>query len=150
MTTARLASLAALTLLALSPSGARADAGADFAAKAATEKGAVKTASGLVFRSLVDGKGPKPTAAATVKVNYEGTFIDGKVFDSSRKNGGPISFPLRRVIPCWTEGVQLIRVGGKAQLVCPPEIAYGAQGAPGAIPPNSTLVFEVELLEIVE
>jgi FKBP-type peptidyl-prolyl cis-trans isomerase FkpA len=147
---ARLAALASLTLLALSPTGARADAGADYAAKAAQEKGAVKTASGLVFLSLAEGKGPKPTAAATVKVNYEGTFIDGKVFDSSKRNGGPISFPLRRVIPCWTEGVQMIRVGGKARLVCPPGIAYGERGAPGAIPPNSTLVFEVELLEIAE
>ena len=147
MTITRLATLAALTLLATS---ARADAGADFAEKAAKEKGAVKTASGLVYRSLVDGKGPQPTAAATVKVNYEGTFIDGKVFDSSKKNGGPISFPLRRVIKCWTEGVQKMRVGGKAQLVCPPSIAYGEAGAGGAIPPNSTLVFEVELLDIVE
>ena len=147
MTTARLSALAALTLLA---SVARADAGADFAEKAAKEKGAVKTASGLVYRSIVDGKGPQPTAAATVKVNYEGTFIDGKVFDSSKKNGGPISFPLRRVIKCWTEGVQRMRVGGKAQLVCPPSIAYGEAGAGGAIPPNSTLIFEVELLELVE
>lgn len=145
MTITRLATLAALTLLATS---ARADAGADFAEKAAKEKGAVKTASGLVYRSLVDGKGPQPTAAATVKVNYEGTFIDGKVFDSSKKNGGPISFPLRRVIKCWTEGVQKMRVGGKAQLVCPPSIAYGEAGAGGAIPPNSTLVFEVELLAV--
>jgi FKBP-type peptidyl-prolyl cis-trans isomerase FkpA len=147
MTIARLAALAALTLLA---TVARADAGADFAEKATKEKGAVKTASGLVYRSIVDGKGPQPTAAATVKVHYEGTFIDGKVFDSSRKSGGPVSFPLRRVIKCWTEGVQKMRVGGKAQLVCPPSIAYGEAGAGGAIPPNSTLVFEVELLEIVE
>lgn len=143
----RLALAAALALLATT---ARADAGADFAAKAAKEPGAVKTASGLVYKALVEGKGPQPTAAATVKVSYEGTFVDGKVFDSSKKNGGPISFPLRRVIPCWTEGVQKMRVGGKARLVCPPEIAYGERGAPGAIPPNSTLVFEVELLEIVE
>jgi len=143
--TTRLAA-AALALL-LAPAAARADAGADFAEKAAKEKGAVKTASGLVFRSLVDGKGPKPTAAATVKVNYRGTFIDGKVFDASQS---PISFPLKRVIKCWTEGVQMIRVGGKAQLVCPPSIAYGPGGMPGAIPPNSTLVFEVELLDIVE
>jgi FKBP-type peptidyl-prolyl cis-trans isomerase FkpA len=145
--TIRLSLAAALLTLA---TAARADAGADFAEKAAKEPGAVKTASGLVYKSITDGKGPQPTAAATVKVNYEGTFIDGKVFDSSKKNGGPISFPLRRVIPCWTEGVQKMRVGGKARLVCPPGIAYGERGAPGAIPPNSTLVFEVELLEIVE
>jgi FKBP-type peptidyl-prolyl cis-trans isomerase FkpA len=140
--------LTALALLALAlATSARADAGADFAEKAAKEPGAVKTASGLVYRSLVDGKGPQPTAAATVRVNYEGTFIDGKVFDASKS---PITFPLRRVIPCWTEGVQKMRVGGKARLVCPPGIAYGERGAPGAIPPNSTLVFQVELLEIVE
>ncbi|HSN13388.1 MAG TPA: FKBP-type peptidyl-prolyl cis-trans isomerase [Anaeromyxobacteraceae bacterium] len=145
--TNRLPLAAALALLATT---ARADAGADFAAKAAKEPGAVKTASGLVYKSLADGKGPQPTAAATVKVNYEGTFIDGKVFDSSRRNGGPISFPLNRVIPCWTEGVQKMRVGGKARLVCPPSIAYGERGAPGAIPPNSTLVFEVELLDIAQ
>ncbi|HSN14580.1 MAG TPA: FKBP-type peptidyl-prolyl cis-trans isomerase [Anaeromyxobacteraceae bacterium] len=142
-----LALAAALSLLATT---ARADAGADFAEKAAKEKGAVKTASGLVYRSIVDGKGPQPAASATVKVNYEGTFIDGKVFDSSKRNGGPISFPLNRVIKCWTEGVQKMRVGGKAQLVCPPSIAYGAAGAGGVIPPNSTLVFEVELLDLVE
>jgi len=143
----RLPLAAALTLLA---TAAHADAGADFAEKAAKEPGAVKTASGLVYKSLVDGKGPQPTAAATVKVNYEGTLIDGKVFDSSKRNGGPISFPLRRVIRCWTEGVQKMRVGGKARLVCPPGIAYGARGAPPVIPPDATLVFEVELLEIVD
>jgi FKBP-type peptidyl-prolyl cis-trans isomerase FkpA len=143
----RLAVAAALALLATT---ARADAGTDFAEKAAKEKGAVKTASGLVYRSIVDGKGPQPAASATVKVNYEGTFIDGKVFDSSKRNGGPISFPLNRVIKCWTEGVQKMRVGGKARLVCPPSIAYGAAGAGGVIPPNSTLVFEVELLDLVE
>lgn len=141
--------VAALSLIALA-THARADAGGDFAEKAAKEPGAVKTASGLVYKSLVDGKGPQPAASATVKVNYEGTFIDGKVFDSSKKNGGPISFPLNRVIKCWTEGVQKMRVGGKARLVCPPSIAYGPGGMPGAIPPNSTLVFEVELLAIAE
>jgi FKBP-type peptidyl-prolyl cis-trans isomerase FkpA len=145
--TFRLALAATLTLLATS---ARADAGADFAAKAAKEPGAVKTASGLVFRSLVEGKGPKPAASATVTVHYTGTLIDGTVFDSSRKNGAPAKFPLRRVIKCWTEGVQMIRVGGKAQLVCPPEIAYGPRGAGADIPPNATLVFEVELLDIAE
>jgi FKBP-type peptidyl-prolyl cis-trans isomerase FkpA len=142
----RLALAAALTLLATT---ARADAGAEFAEKAAKAPGAVKTASGLVYRSLVDGKGPQPSATARVKVNYEGTFIDGKVFDSSKRNGGPITFPLNGVIKCWTEGVQKMRVGGKAQLVCPPSIAYGAGGAGGVIPPNATLVFEVELLDIL-
>ncbi len=123
---------------------AAADPGADHAAKAAKEKGAVKTASGLVYKSLSEGKGAKPTATSTVKVKYRGTFVDGKVFDE----GGPVSFPLNGVIRCWTEGVQMMKVGGKAKLVCPPDIAYGSRGAPGAIPPDSTLVFEVELLGI--
>ncbi len=139
--------LAAAVLFA-SLSARAADPGAEFAAKAAKEKGAVKTASGLVYRSLKDGAGPQATPASTVKVNYKGTFIDGKVFDASERHGGPATFPLNRVIRCWTEGVSMMKVGGKAQLVCPPSIAYGAAGAPGAIPPNSTLVFEVELLEV--
>jgi FKBP-type peptidyl-prolyl cis-trans isomerase FkpA len=138
----------ALSLLALATAARAADPGADFAAKAAKEKGAVKTASGLVYKSLKDGTGPQPTPASTVKVNYKGTFLDGKVFDASERHGGPATFPLNRVIPCWTEGVAKMKVGGKAQLVCPPSIAYGERGAPGAIPPNSTLVFEVELLEV--
>jgi FKBP-type peptidyl-prolyl cis-trans isomerase FkpA len=138
----------ALSVLALSGAARAADPGADFLEKAAKEKGAVKTASGLVYRSLEEGKGPKPSATSTVKVNYKGTFVDGRVFDASEKHGGPATFPLNRVIRCWTEGVQMMKVGGKARLVCPPAIAYGAAGAPGAIPPNSTLVFEVELLAI--
>jgi FKBP-type peptidyl-prolyl cis-trans isomerase FkpA len=137
--------------VALAPAAARAaEPGAEFAEKAAKEKGAVKTASGLVFRSLAEGKGEKPAATSTVKVNYKGTFPDGKVFDASEKHGGPATFPLNRVIRCWTEGVGMMKVGGKAQLVCPPSIAYGAAGAGGVIPPNATLVFEVELLEIVK
>ncbi len=143
-------SLLALAVLAVSTSARAADPGADFAAKAAKEKGAVKTASGLVYQPLQEGKGEKPTAASTVKVNYKGTFIDGNVFDASDRHGGPATFPLNRVIPCWTEGVALMKVGGKARLVCPPAIAYGERGAPGAIPPNSTLVFEVELLQVVK
>ena len=119
-----------------------------FLEKAAKEKGAVKTESGLVYKSLKEGKGPKPAAADTVKVHYRGTLIDGKEFDSSYKHGQPLEFPLNRVIKCWTEGVQKMKVGGKAKLVCPPEIAYGQQGAGGAVPPNATLVFEVELLDI--
>ena len=138
----------ALAVLALSSLARAADPGAEFAEKAAKEKGAVKTPSGLVYRSLKEGSGAKPSATSTVKVNYKGTFIDGKVFDASEKHGGPATFPLNRVIRCWTEGVQMMKVGGKAQLVCPPAIAYGAAGAPGAIPPNSTLVFEVELLGV--
>jgi FKBP-type peptidyl-prolyl cis-trans isomerase FkpA len=139
--------LLALSLLALS-TVARADAGADFAAKAAKEKGAVKTASGLVYRSLKEGTGPKASPSSTVKVNYKGTLIDGTVFDASERHGGPATFPLNRVIPCWTEGVSLMKVGGKAQLVCPPTIAYGARGSPPVIPANATLVFEVELLAV--
>lgn len=138
----------AAAILALSTVARAGDPGADFLEKAAKEKGAVKTASGLVYRALKEGKGEKPTVLSTVKVNYKGTFTDGKVFDASDKHGGPATFPLNRVIPCWTEGVQMMKVGGKAQLVCPPAIAYGERGAPGAVPPNSTLVFEVELLAI--
>jgi FKBP-type peptidyl-prolyl cis-trans isomerase FkpA len=116
--------------------------------KAAKEKGAVKTKSGLVYKSLKDGSGKSPTAASTVEVNYRGTLPDGKEFDSSYKRKQSISFPLTGVIPCWTEGVQMMKVGGKAQLVCPPELAYGARGAGRDVPPNATLIFEVELLAI--
>ncbi len=116
--------------------------------KAAKEKGAVKTPSGMVYRSLKDGTGKAPTAASTVEVNYRGTLTNGKEFDSSYKRNQSISFPLSGVIPCWTEGVQKMKVGGKAKLVCPPELAYGAQGAGSDVPPNATLIFEVELLGI--
>ena len=119
-------------------------------ATSACAAGPEKTASGLVYASLKDGAGPSPTAADVVKVNYRGTFADGgKEFDSSYKRGQPIEFPLGGVIKCWTEGVQKMKVGGKARLTCPPAIAYGSQGAGGGvIPPNATLVFEVELLGI--
>lgn len=146
--TFRLVALALPLAALLAGPAAAADPGADFAAKAAKEKGAVKTASGLVFRSIVEGKGEKPKATSVVKVNYEGRFPDGKVFDASARHGGPATFPLNRVIACWTEGVQRMKVGGKAQLVCPPSIAYGSRGAGAAVPPNATLVFEVELLAI--
>ena len=116
--------------------------------KFAQEKGAVKTASGLVFIPIKDGTGASPKAEDKVKVNYEGKLLDGTVFDSSYKRGQPAEFPLNQVIPCWTEGVQKLKVGGKAKLVCPPEIAYGPSGRPPVIPANATLVFEVELLEI--
>ena len=116
---------------------------------AAASAAAVTTASGLVYTDMVEGKGASPTAADTVKVHYRGTFPDGREFDSSYSRNAPATFPLGRVIPCWTEGVQKMKVGGKAQLVCPPAIAYGERGAGnGAIPPNATLRFEVELLEI--
>ncbi len=115
---------------------------------AAKEAGAVVTSSGLVYRTLKDGTGASPSASDKVKVHYRGTFPDGKEFDSSYKRGEPIEFPLNGVIACWTEGVQRMKVGGKAKLTCPSAIAYGAHGAGGVIPPNATLLFEVELLGI--
>ena len=109
----------------------------------------VTTASGLVYESLKDGTGAAPKASDTVRVHYRGTFPDsGKEFDSSIARGQPIEFPLTGVIPCWTEGVHKMKVGGKAKLTCPPAIAYGARGAGGVIPPNATLNVEVELLGI--
>ena len=106
------------------------------------------TPSGLIYRVVKEGTGPSPTATDTVKVHYRGTFPDGKEFDSSYKRGEAIEFPLNRVIKCWTEGVQRMKVGGKALLTCPPDIAYGERGAGGVIPPNATLQFEVELVGI--
>jgi FKBP-type peptidyl-prolyl cis-trans isomerase FkpA len=136
------------TLIALSlPSAAQTPA--DPLKAAAAEAGAVVTDSGLVYRALTTGKGPSPTAADTVRVHYGGTLTDGKEFDSSIKRGQPTEFPLGRVIKCWTEGVQRMQVGGKAKLTCPAAIAYGERGTPGGpIPPNATLIFEVELLGI--
>ncbi len=115
---------------------------------AAKESGAVVSATGLVYRSLKDGTGASPTASDKVKVHYRGTFPDGKEFDSSYKRSEAIEFPLSGVIKCWTEGVQRMKVGGKAKLTCPASIAYGERGAGGVIPPNATLLFEVELLAI--
>jgi FKBP-type peptidyl-prolyl cis-trans isomerase FkpA len=108
----------------------------------------VKTASGLVYESVKEGSGESPKATDTVKVHYRGTFMDGREFDSSYKRGEPTEFPLNRVIPCWTEGVQKMKPGGKAKLTCPPSIAYGERGAGGVIPPNATLQFEVELVSV--
>jgi FKBP-type peptidyl-prolyl cis-trans isomerase FkpA len=127
---------------------AAAAAPADPLARAAAEPGAVRTDSGLVYRSLKDGQGASPTATDTVRVNYRGTFPDGKEFDSSYARGKPAEFPLNRVIRCWTEGVQRMKVGGRARLTCPPAIAYGERGAGGVIPPGATLQFEIELLAI--
>lgn len=121
--------------------------GVAFLEAAAKEPGAVKSASGLVFRSLKAGVGASPGATDVVRVHYEGKLIDGTVFDSSVQRGQPLEFSLSGVIPCWTEGVQKMKVGEKAKLVCPSEIAYGERGQ-GKIPPGATLVFEVELLEI--
>jgi FKBP-type peptidyl-prolyl cis-trans isomerase FkpA len=114
----------------------------------AKEKGAVTSGSGMVFIPMKEGTGASPKATDKVKVNYEGKLTNGTVFDSSYKRGQPAEFPLNQVIPCWTEGVQKLKVGGKAKLVCPPEIAYGPSGRPPVIPANATLVFEVELLEV--
>ena len=122
------------------------------AAPAAWAQGApVTTASGLVYQSLKEGSGASPAASDTVRVHYRGTFPDsGKEFDSSYKRGEPTEFPLNRVIPCWTEGVQMMKPGGKAKLTCPPAIAYGARGAGGVIPPNATLNFEIELISVAK
>jgi FKBP-type peptidyl-prolyl cis-trans isomerase FkpA len=120
-----------------------------YMAKAAAATGARKTDSGLVVTTLKPGAGPSPKATDKVKVHYHGTLIDGSVFDSSVQRGQPATFPLNGVIKCWTEGVQLMKVGGKSRLVCPAELAYGDRGAPPRIKPGATLIFEVELLEIV-
>lgn len=134
-----------LALVSASSVFAQADAAASAAAK---EAGAVVTPSGLVYRSLKDGAGASPAASDTVKVHYRGTFPDGKEFDSSYARNEPAEFPLNGVIKCWTEGVQRMKIGGKAKLTCPAAIAYGTRGAGGVIPPNATLQFEVELLSI--
>lgn len=125
-------------------------AAAEFLEKAAAEKGAKKTPSGLIITELKPGTGESPKATDRVKVHYHGTLRDGTVFDSSVKRNEPATFPLSGVIPCWTEGVQLMKVGGKSRLVCPSGIAYGDRGSPPVIKPGAPLVFEVELLEIVK
>jgi FKBP-type peptidyl-prolyl cis-trans isomerase FkpA len=127
----------------------QAGTGKEFLEKAALEKGAVKTASGMVYTSLVEGKGETPKPTDVVKVNYRGTLIDGREFDSSFKRGKPLEFKLSNVIACWVEGVQKMKTGGKAKLVCPSNLAYGENGSGEMILPNATLVFEVELLEIM-
>src|SRR3954470_21556111 len=109
----------------------------------------ITTPSGIVFESLKAGKGESPKATDKVRVHYRGTLPDGREFDSSYKSGQPAEFPLNRVIRCWTEGVQIMKPGGKAKLICPPAMAYGERGAGGVIPPNATLNFEIELLSVV-
>lgn len=140
-----IARIATLTLALLSANSWAQDA---TLAAAAKEDGAVTSSSGLIYRSLKEGSGASPKASDMVKVHYRGTLADGREFDSSYARGTPLEFPLNRVIPCWTEGVQRIKLGGKAKLTCPAAIAYGSRGAGGVIPPNATLVFEVELLGI--
>lgn len=123
----------------------------DLIATSSAEKGAIVTPSGLVFKPIREGQGASPTAADTVKVHYRGTFADGSEFDSSYSRNAPAQFPLGGVIPCWTEGVQRMKVGGKAKLTCPSKLAYGERGTGGGkIPPNTPLQFDVELLEIAK
>lgn len=121
-----------------------------YLAAAAKEPGAVKSPTGLIFRTLKPGTGDTPKVTDKVRVHYEGSLIDGTVFDSSIKRGEPTEFPLGAVIRCWTEGLQKMKVGEKARLVCPAGIAYGDRGRPPQILPGATLVFDVELLEIVK
>ena len=128
----------------------QAEIGKAFLDKAAKETGAVKTASGMVYLSQKAGAGESPAATDTVKVHYRGTLIDGKEFDSSYKRNAPAEFPLNGVIKCWTEGVQKMKVGGKAKLVCPANLAYGDRGSPPNIAGGATLQFEVELLGITK
>jgi FKBP-type peptidyl-prolyl cis-trans isomerase len=122
----------------------------EFLAKTEKEDGVTKTDTGLLYKEIKPGTGASPKATDRVKVHYHGTLTDGTVFDSSVERGQPATFPLNGVIPCWTQGVQKMKVGGKSRLVCPSDIAYGDRGAPPKIRPGSTLVFEVELLEIEE
>lgn len=127
---------------------ARKDADAKAVAALANDPKAQKDASGLVYIPITEGKGAAPKATDKVKVHYAGTLVDGKEFDSSYKRGEPITFALNQVIPCWTQGVQMMKVGGKAKLVCPAKIAYGDDGRPPVIPGGASLVFEIELLGI--
>ncbi len=126
----------------------QASAAADFVAAKKKKPGARTTKSGLIIRTVSPGKGPKPKGTSKVTAHYEGRLVDGTVFDASANRGQPLTFPLNHVIPCWSEAVQLMQVGEKAELVCPPEIAYGDKGAPPAIPPGATLVFDIHLLSI--
>ena len=114
----------------------------------ATGSAKVTTASGIVFETMVTGSGAAPKATDKVRVHYRGTFLDGREFDSSYNRGQPSEFQLNRVIPCWTEAVQLMRPGGKAKVMCPAAVAYGERGAGGTIPPNTPLNFEIELLAV--
>jgi len=124
-------------------------AGAALAADPAPAAGAAQTLpSGVVVKHTKVGTGASPAASDTVQVHYRGTLANGTEFDSSHKRGKPASFPLNAVIPCWTEGMQKLKVGGSATLTCPPATAYGSRGAGNAVPPNATLTFEVELLGI--
>jgi FKBP-type peptidyl-prolyl cis-trans isomerase FkpA len=111
-------------------------------------KETITTKSGLQYSSIREGTGATPGPTDTVRVNYRGTLLNGREFDSSYKSGGPVEFQLNKVIKCWTEGLQMMKVGGKAELYCPSNLAYGDNGVGGSIPPFSSLTFEVELLYI--
>lgn len=126
------------------------EAGAKFLAENAKNEGVKVTESGLQFVVEKEGTGAQPTATDEVTVHYTGRLLDGTVFDSSVNRGEPATFPLNRVIPGWTEGVQLMKEGGKYTFFIPSELAYGAQGVPNAIPPHSTLIFEVELIKVIK
>jgi FKBP-type peptidyl-prolyl cis-trans isomerase FkpA len=121
-----------------------------FIADAAKKPGAIKSDSGMIMITLTEGSGASPEPTDTVKVHYHGTLRNGSVFDSSVERGEPANFPLNRVIPCWTEGVGTMKVGGKAELICPSDIAYGDRGHPPRIPGGAALVFEVELIDITK
>ena len=119
-----------------------------FLARMAAEPGATTAPSGYIIRTITEGTGASPAASDTVKVNYHGTLRDGSVFDSTRDRGEPAIFPVSGVIPCWTQSLQTMKVGGKYQVTCPSEIAYGDRGAPPSIKPGAALTFEVELIDI--
>lgn len=125
------------------------EAGEKFLAGAAAEAGSARAASGVVTTPLEAGTGATPKATDRVRVHYEGRLVDGAVFDSSRQRGEPATFRLDEVIPCWTEALQQVKVGGRVRIGCPSSAAYGDEGRPPTIPPGAALVFEVQLLEIV-
>jgi FKBP-type peptidyl-prolyl cis-trans isomerase len=122
----------------------------DYLSKAAKDKSFTKTASGLLYSVEKSGNGSKPKATDKVRVNYEGRLVDGKVFDSSYARGTPAEFTLNQIIPCWSEALQLMKVGSKAKLVCPPDLAYKDRGFPPSIPPQAVLLFDIELLDILK
>jgi len=124
--------------------------GKDFLEKAAAKEGVRKTGTGLLLEAIAEGTGKSPTSNSRVTVQYTGTLIDGTVFDSSLSRGTPATFSLSSVIPCWTEGLQFMKEGGKARLYCPADLAYGERGSPPKIPPGATIVFEVELLQVLD
>lgn len=138
----------ALSFVSLATAQSGLQGGQRFLKENATKPGVTTTASGLQYKVLKEGTGRSPKATDVVVVNYRGTLINGKEFDSSYKSGNPIEFPLNRVIPGWTEGVQLMKEGAKYEFYIPPNLAYGSRGAGGVIGPDETLIFEVELLKV--